>query len=71
MQVIEAQSFWSWHLTITCISTRSGRSGEGLGWRLPRSLLDYFRSEVPTLTGWMSVSVRCLTALPPVGGTCA
>ena len=26
MQVIEAQSFWSWRLTITCISTRSGRA---------------------------------------------
>jgi hypothetical protein len=24
---------------------RSGRSGEGLGWRLPRSLLDYFWSK--------------------------
>ena len=23
---------------------RSGRGGEGFGWRLPRSLLDYFRS---------------------------
>src|SRR5438034_921265 len=26
MQVIEAQSFWSWRLTITCISTRCGCS---------------------------------------------
>ena len=25
MQVIEAQSFWSWRLTITCISTMSER----------------------------------------------
>jgi len=24
MQVIEAQSFWSWSLTITCISTMTG-----------------------------------------------
>jgi hypothetical protein len=25
MQVIEAQSCWSWRLTITCISTKVGR----------------------------------------------
>ena len=27
------------------VGGRSGRSGEGLGWRLPRSLLNYFRSK--------------------------
>ncbi len=77
MQVIEAQSFWSWRLTITCISTRVGcqPTVQAAHRSPPSAAVDEIQQEVglpPVTAGRRAFALTfCLTlaVMLPIGVT--